>query len=100
MTEVATVPEKNSTEASEPKPFKEAPVTKVEHVPQEDIEITWYHSLLIKILKTGKMPKSIAIIMDGNRRFATKKGKDKHKGHSDGLKNLENVVFWCKQMGI
>lgn len=46
------------------------------------------------------MPKSIAIIMDGNRRYATKQNKKKHLGHSDGLKNLENTVFWCKQMGI
>ena len=72
----------------------------VDHVPQEDIQISWYHSFLIRILKTGKMPKSIGIIMDGNRRYATKLKKDKHKGHSDGLKNLENTVFWCKEMGI
>ena len=46
------------------------------------------------------MPKSIAMIMDGNRRYATKKNKKKHEGHSDGLRNLENVVFWCNEMGI
>jgi undecaprenyl pyrophosphate synthase len=65
-------------------------------VPQEDIAIPWYHSFLIRVLKTGKMPKSIAMIMDGNRRYATSKGKEKHKGHQDGLRNLENVVYWCK----
>ena len=46
------------------------------------------------------MPKSIAIIMDGNRRFATKLKMEKHQGHSSGLKNLENTVFWCNEMGI
>jgi ditrans,polycis-polyprenyl diphosphate synthase len=62
--------------------------------------MSWYYKFLIKILKTGKMPKSIAIIMDGNRRFATKIKKEKHEGHSHGLKNLENTVYWCKEMGI
>ena len=62
--------------------------------------MTWLHRLMIKVLKTGKMPKSIAMIMDGNRRYATLKNKQKHEGHSDGLRNLENVVFWCNEMGI
>jgi undecaprenyl diphosphate synthase len=33
----------------------------------------------------GKIPKSVAIIMDGNRRYATKNNKKKHEGHSFGL---------------
>lgn len=45
----------------------------------------WLHSLFIRILKMGRIPRSIAIIMDGNRRFATKLHKDKHEGHSFGL---------------
>lgn len=69
-------------------------------MPQEDIQINWYHRLMIRILKKGKMPKSIAMIMDGNRRYATAKKMAKHEGHSSGLRNLENVVFWCKEMGI
>ena len=64
------------------------------------MELSWYHRLLIRVLKTGKMPKSIGIIMDGNRRYATKLNKAKHQGHSDGLKNLENTVFWCNELGI
>ena len=46
------------------------------------------------------MPQSIAIIMDGNRRYAKRLNKQKHLGHSDGLKNLESCVYWCKLMGI
>jgi len=82
----------------EPKEEKEAGA--IDHRPQETMEISWYHRLLIRVLKTGKMPKSIGIIMDGNRRYATKLNKAKHQGHSDGLKNLENTVFWCKELGI
>lgn len=45
----------------------------------------WYERLFIRILRAGKIPRSIAIIMDGNRRFATKNHKEKHEGHSFGL---------------
>ena len=62
--------------------------------------IQWYYRFLIQVLRQGKIPTSIAIIMDGNRRFATKQKKEKHHGHKDGLRNLENVVFWCKELGI
>ena len=62
--------------------------------------VKWYERLLIKILKTGKIPRSIAIIMDGNRRFATKIKKDKHEGHSFGLQKLEQAMEWCLELGI
>jgi undecaprenyl pyrophosphate synthase len=45
----------------------------------------WYEKFFIRILKTGKIPRSIAIIMDGNRRYATKQNMEKHEGHSFGL---------------
>lgn len=60
----------------------------------------WYEILFIRVLKTGKIPKSIAIIMDGNRRYATKINKDKHEGHQHGLDKLEQSMEWCLEMGI
>ncbi len=60
----------------------------------------WYEKLFIRILKSGKIPRSIAIIMDGNRRFATKNQMDKHEGHAFGLQKLENAMEWCLELGI
>lgn len=60
----------------------------------------WYERLFIRVLKSGKIPKSVAIIMDGNRRFATKKQMDKHEGHAYGLQKLENAMEWCLELGI
>ena len=60
----------------------------------------WYETFFIKILKMGKIPHSIAIIMDGNRRFATHQNKEKHEGHSFGLKKLEQAMEWCLELGI
>jgi undecaprenyl diphosphate synthase len=48
----------------------------------------------------GKIPRSIAIIMDGNRRYATSKSKEKHKGHEFGLQKLQETLLWCKNLGV
>ena len=42
----------------------------------------------------------IAIIMDGNRRWATKQGKPKMLGHTEGAKNLKRIAKAVKKLGI
>jgi len=39
----------------------------------------------VNVVKTGKIPRSVAIIMDGNRRYAVAQNKEKHEGHIKGL---------------
>ena len=46
------------------------------------------------------LPKHIAIIMDGNRRWAAKRGLKPNDGHKAGAQNLENIVSYCKDIGI
>ncbi|MDD4785411.1 MAG: polyprenyl diphosphate synthase [Candidatus Shapirobacteria bacterium] len=46
------------------------------------------------------LPKHIAIIMDGNRRWAVKKGLKPGEGHKAGAQNLENIVNYCRDIGI
>lgn len=62
--------------------------------------LRWYEKLLLRILKQGRIPRSVAIIMDGNRRYATKQHKDKHEGHAYGLQKLEQSMEWCLELGI
>ena len=45
-------------------------------------------------------PKHIAIILDGNRRFARKQNIKPWKGHTSGVKNVENLFRWCKDFDI
>lgn len=51
-------------------------------------------------MKTGKIPRSVAIIMDGNRRYAVSQNQEKHKGHATGLQKLSEALVWCKALGI
>ena len=48
----------------------------------------------------SKVPKKIAIILDGNRRFAKKLGLQPWKGHEYGMKKLEELFGWCLELGI
>jgi undecaprenyl diphosphate synthase len=45
-------------------------------------------------------PKHVAIIMDGNGRWATARGKPRLWGHKAGLKSIENVVRGAIQSGV
>lgn len=46
------------------------------------------------------MPKHIAIIMDGNRRWAKAQGKPASFGHKAGAKTLENIVRYANKIGL
>ena len=46
------------------------------------------------------MPKHIAIIMDGNRRWAKTKGMPSSFGHKEGAKTLEKIVRYANKIGI
>lgn len=46
------------------------------------------------------MPKHIAIIMDGNRRWAKQKGLDPKIGHKEGAKTLERIVRYANKIGL
>jgi tritrans,polycis-undecaprenyl-diphosphate synthase [geranylgeranyl-diphosphate specific] len=48
----------------------------------------------------SKAPKHIAIILDGNRRFAKKLGLQPWKGHEFGLRKLEDLFNWCIELNI
>ena len=46
------------------------------------------------------VPQHVAIIMDGNGRWATARGKKRGEGHKAGAKTLSNVLKWCGDRGI
>ena len=50
--------------------------------------------------KKENMPKHIAIIMDGNRRWAKAQGKPAGFGHKAGAKVLENIVRYANKIGL
>ena len=56
-------------------------------------------SLLVKIDKQ-KLPQHIAIIMDGNGRWAKERGEDRVYGHHEGVLSVRDIVNACGEIGI
>lgn len=51
-------------------------------------------------MENGNLPNHIAIIMDGNRKWARAKGLSYRIGHKEGAKTLENIVRYSQKVGI
>lgn len=48
----------------------------------------------------GNLPKHIAIIMDGNGRWAKKNGKPRIFGHRKGVKTVKEIATTCVELGV
>lgn len=55
---------------------------------------------LQKILGNGAVPGHVAIIMDGNGRWAQQRGLPRHAGHREGMKSVREAVEGSIQVGI
>lgn len=56
-------------------------------------------SALEQIDKT-RLPRHIAIIMDGNGRWAREKGEDRLYGHFHGVESVRNIVEGAAELGV
>lgn len=68
---------------------------------EENIIYRIYEWFISRNLDEEKMPKHVAIIMDGNRRYSKIQGNiDVIKGHEIGVDTLEKVLDWSIELGI
>lgn len=51
-------------------------------------------------LSTGRTPRHIAIIMDGNGRWAAQRGLPRLAGHDAGTENIRRITFKAGELGI
>ena len=54
----------------------------------------------MKELDNNNIPEHVAIIMDGNGRWAKAKGMPRSYGHMKGCANLETVCDYMKELGV
>ena len=50
--------------------------------------------------KSGEIPTHIAIIMDGNGRWAKKRGLPRVAGHKRGVDTVKEIVEACAEIGV
>ncbi len=61
---------------------------------------TFYERFLTREVMAGPPVEHIAVIQDGNRRYAQRKGISKFLGHSRGAKTTDKVSDWCLELGV
>lgn len=59
-----------------------------------------YDTDLLKLIDLKKLPKHIAIIMDGNGRWAKRKFLPRYFGHQEGMKRVIDIVSASSKLGI
>ncbi|MEM2882554.1 MAG: polyprenyl diphosphate synthase [Candidatus Bathyarchaeia archaeon] len=59
-----------------------------------------YERKLLGEIKGKGMPEHIAVILDGNRRWASERMLPTTEGHNHGAKTLEDFLRWCLELGI
>ena len=59
-----------------------------------------YDRLLSRNVRRDFLPTHVAIVMDGNRRFALSSGLRNDQGHRMGKEKVRQVMRWCRDIGI
>ena len=72
--------------------------------PQGEALPTWTVRSLLhgegRVGLSGDLPQHVAIIMDGNGRWAMSRGKDRSEGHSEGVVSVRKVVEAAAAIGL
>ena len=66
----------------------------------ERVAFTWYQRFIIRCLCAGKLPKHIAFIMDGNRRFAKVKDISRSESYTMGFDKIGEILDYCETFGV
>jgi len=62
--------------------------------------VTLGESELLELVRTQPVPRHVAVIMDGNGRWATQRGLPRVAGHSEGVKSARTVVRTADTLGV
>ncbi|HEX6499153.1 MAG TPA: polyprenyl diphosphate synthase [Micromonosporaceae bacterium] len=66
-----------------------------------DVLYRWYARRLKTQLAGAALPRHVAMVMDGNRRWARQMGFDNPSvGHRYGAEHVDEVLRWCAELGI
>ena len=59
-----------------------------------------YEARVVRRLPSGRIPKHVGVMLDGNRRWAKAVGADTAQGHRAGAANIEPLLGWCEDIGV
>jgi undecaprenyl diphosphate synthase len=69
-------------------------------MPQAESPSRPHADTLLAAIDRARLPRHLAIIMDGNGRWAKELGKSRIEGHRAGVQSVREVVTTCRELGI
>ncbi|HPF90549.1 MAG TPA: undecaprenyl diphosphate synthase family protein, partial [Flavobacteriales bacterium] len=58
------------------------------------------HAALKQRIDPRRVPRHIAIIMDGNGRWAERQGEHRVVGHASGVRSVREALVACREIGV
>ncbi|NHA68388.1 isoprenyl transferase [Phycicoccus flavus] len=65
-----------------------------------DVLYAAYAKRLTRQLGSSPVPRHVGVLVDGNRRWAKRRGAGTEEGHRAGADNIGNVLAWCDEVGV
>ncbi|KRF43147.1 UDP pyrophosphate synthase [Terrabacter sp. Soil811] len=65
-----------------------------------DVVYGAYERRVLKDLPKEALPRHVAVMLDGNRRWAKARGAGTASGHQAGADKIEELLEWCREAGV
>jgi short-chain Z-isoprenyl diphosphate synthase len=65
-----------------------------------DLDYGAYERRVLKDLPRESLPRHVAVMLDGNRRWARARGEGTAQGHQAGADKIEELLHWCEEAGV
>ena len=65
-----------------------------------DVVYGAYERQVLKNLPKESLPRHVAVMLDGNRRWAKARGEGTTTGHQAGADKIEELLEWCREAGV
>ncbi|GAA2163677.1 undecaprenyl pyrophosphate synthetase [Humibacillus xanthopallidus] len=65
-----------------------------------DVVYGAYERRVLKDLPRESLPRHVAVMLDGNRRWARARGHGTASGHQAGADKIEELLGWCSEAGV
>ena len=65
-----------------------------------DVVYGAYERQVLRSLPKESLPRHVAVMLDGNRRWAKARGEGTATGHQAGADKIEELLEWCRDAGV
>ncbi|XP_077498947.1 dehydrodolichyl diphosphate synthase complex subunit DHDDS-like isoform X2 [Amblyomma americanum] len=65
-----------------------------------DVRLAWHEKVVLFVLRQGVLPRHVAVVADGSRRYAKTAGMKLGEAYDILFQNLVSFCFWMERLGV